>query len=666
MTLQPTVAIVGIGGIFPDAPDLTRFWANIRTGQSAAREVPPGRWSLTPQAVYDPEPGRPDRVYSRRGCFIEALPPVAELSGLNLAEELTAGLDPLFQLLLHAGQRAFADAVTGPVDRSRIGVIIGNLALPSESASLLSRHWLGRTFEEKLLGKHQSHPSPDPLNRYVAGLPAGLLAHALGLGGGSFTLDAACASSLYAIKLAADELLAGRVDAMLTGGLSRPDPLYTQMGFSQLRALSRRGICSPFDAAGDGLVVGEGAGIFVLKRTEDALAHGDRIYGIIRGIGLANDVGGSLLAPLSEGQLRAMRAAYARAGWSPPDVDLIECHATGTPVGDATEFASLRQLWGDLRPADERCVIGSVKSNIGHLLTAAGAAALTKVLLALREETLPPTANFADPSAGVSLGDSPFRILTDPLPWPRRNEGTPRRAAVSAFGFGGINAHLLIEEWVPDGEGHTCPVPATSSTQSILTPPKKAEEADAFRQNQPNEQAPIAVVGMDTRFGPWQSLRSFQERVLGGDTATLPTRPLKWWGAERSDWFRRNGYDRLPFAGFYLAQVEVGAGQFRIPPLELKEMLPQQILMLQSAGGAMADAGLSREGNDRTGVFIGIALDLNSTNFSFRWSLADEAPDWAEALGHTLGADELSAWTTRLRDAAGPPRLAASMVQFRS
>ncbi len=384
------VAIVGIGGIFPDAPDLERFWDNIRTGRSAAREVPAGRWSLSADTAFDPIPGTPDRVYSRRGCFIDGLPPIAELGGLRLDDELIAGLDPLFQLLLHAGRQAFADGVTEPVDRSRMGVIIGNLALPSETSGLLARQWLGRTFAEKLLGRTVDLPKTNPLNRYVAGLPAGILAQALGLGSGGFTLDAACASSLYAIKLAVDELLSGRADAMLAGGLSRPDPLYTQMGFSQLRALSKRGVCSPFDAAGDGLVVGEGAGLFLLKRTADAIAHGDRIYGIIRGVGLANDVGGSLLAPLSEGQLRAMRAAYAQAGWHPQDVDLIECHATGTPVGDAVEFASLRELWQEEELDGECCVIGSVKSNIGHLLTAAGAAALTKVLLAIRAETLPP------------------------------------------------------------------------------------------------------------------------------------------------------------------------------------------------------------------------------------------------------------------------------------
>ncbi len=171
---------------------------------------------------------------------------------------------------------------------------------------------------------------------------------------------------------------------MLAGGLSRPDSLYTQMGFSQLHALSPSGTCSPFDQRGDGLVVGEGCGMVLLKRTEDAVRDGDHIYAVIRGIGLSNDIGGSLLAPAAEGQLRAMRAACQQAGWSPTDVDLIECHATGTPVGDAVEFASLRSLWGESGWRRGQCVIGSVKSNIGHLLTAAGSAALIKTLLAMK------------------------------------------------------------------------------------------------------------------------------------------------------------------------------------------------------------------------------------------------------------------------------------------
>ncbi|GFO69931.1 hypothetical protein GMLC_35100 [Geomonas limicola] len=632
---SPSVAIVGIGGIFPDAPELSTFWENISNARSATRVVPPGRWQLPAEQAFHPEPGKADHVYSRHGCFIDNLPSATEIPGLQLEPAFLKGLDPLFHLLLHAGSRAFASGVTSGLDRSRVGVVIGNLALPSEKSAELSRLFLGRTFEEKLLGRALPAAPVDPLNRYVAGLPAGILAAALGLGGGCCTLDAACASSLYAIKLAAEELLSGRADAMLTGGVSRPDPLYTQMGFSQLRALSKRGICSPFDAAGDGLVVGEGAGIFLLKRTQDAIAQGDHIYGIIRGIGLSNDVGGSLLAPMSEGQLRAMRAAYAQAGWQPQDVDLIECHATGTPVGDATEVASLKELWKE-GAAGRSCVIGSVKSNIGHLLTAAGGAALTKVLLAMAQESLPPTAGFQAAPASFGLEQSPFRVLQRTETWKRRSANAPRRAGISAFGFGGINAHLLIEEWLPQAAPQQ---PATSGSIEV-------HEISMLE--------PVAVVGMDARFGSWQSLDAFQRRVLGGDSSVPASKPKDWWGAEKSTWFAEEQLKGTPFSGYYLDEFELSPTAFRIPPREMEEMLPQQLLMLQSAAAAMADAGLDRTDNLRAGVFIGIALDLNSTNFAFRWSIAEKAKVWAKELGLNLDEQGFAQWVDQLREQSGP------------
>lgn len=645
--LYPSVAIVGIGGIFPDAPDLPAFWNNIHACKSSFRTIPDGRWMVPTDALFDPETGKSDKVYSRSGCFLDPLPSAATLPGLAVDATCLEGLDPLFHLLIHAGKRAFDSGVTAPLDRSRVGVIVGNLALPSETSTLLTSNWLGRTFEERLTGRASAPIPTSPLNRYPAGLPAGILAQALGLGGGCCTIDAACASSLYAIKLAMDELLAGRVDAMLAGGVSRPDPLFTQMGFSQLRALSKRGICSPFDDAGDGLVVGEGAGLFLLKRTADAVAHGDRIYGVIKGVGLTNDVGGSLLAPMSEGQLRAMRAAYDRAGWKPEDVDLIECHATGTQVGDAVEVASLRQLWSESGEGGARCVIGSVKSNIGHLLTAAGGAALTKVLLAMQQETLPPTANFITPQPGVELAGSPFRVLQSPEPWLRKGEGIPRRAAVSAFGFGGINAHLLIEEWLPEPAGQAAAVGTVQGRAAIST---------AVSKNLPGSSEPaIAVVGMNARFGPWQSLQAFQERVLGGGNSFAPAPPRRWHGAEQSAWFRAEGLTATPFNGFYIDEVALPANRFRIPPREMEEMLPQQLLMLQTAAEALEDAGLDQDEHLTTGVFIGIALDLNSTNFSLRWSMAEQAGSWAQQLGRELTPDELADWTSRLRGAAGPP-----------
>ena len=485
------------------------------------------------------------------------------------------------------------------------------------------------------VNRWRAQPEIDPRNGQVAGLPAGLLARSLGLGGTVFTLDAACASSLYAIKLAVDELATGRADAMLTGGLSRPDSLYTQMGFSQLHALSPSGTCSPFEARGDGLVVGEGCGMLLLKRTEDAVRDGDRIYAVIRGIGLANDLGGSLLAPASEGQLRAMRAAYQQAGWVPGDVDLIECHATGTPVGDAVEFASLKTLWGESGWRRGQCVIGSVKSNIGHLLTAAGSAALIKTLLALQHHTLPPTANFEQPAKGIGLDDSPFRILREGSPWQERQPGRGRRAAVSAFGFGGINAHLLLEEWQPA---------KPTARHSVSFPP-------SFQRKHP----PVAIVGLGAHFGPWEDLESFQQRVLGNPAEVAPTAPDRWWGAEKSRWFAATGGAGNDCRGYFVPEVAAAPGDFRIPPRELAEMLPRQLLMLKVTDTALRDAGLKHEDLLFTGVYIGAGLDLNATNFSVRWGIEPLAAAWAEKLGVHLTPAELTAWIAELRAACGPP-----------
>jgi acyl transferase domain-containing protein/3-hydroxymyristoyl/3-hydroxydecanoyl-(acyl carrier protein) dehydratase len=633
MPVEPRVAVVGMGGVFPGAATPDRLWDHVAAATDASRDVPPGRWLLDPAEAYDPAVARPDRVYSRRGYFADTIDLRAE--GLDLPPRLLPGLDPVFHLALEAGRQAFAAGLTRHLDRRRVGVVLGNIALPTEGASALARAWLGRTFEEKVRGDAAGGPAAGAA-LYGTGLPAGVLARALGLGGGSYTLDAACASSLYALKLAADELRAGRADAMLAGGVSRPDCLYTQMGFSQLRALSPAGRCRPFDAAADGLVVGEGAGVFLLKRLDDALRDGDPILALLAGVGLSNDVGGGLLAPAGEGQLRAMHAAYREAGWAPQDVDLVECHATGTPVGDAVEFQSLRALWGDRGWRPGQCVIGSVKSTVGHLLTAAGAAAVAKVLGALRAQTLPPTANYRSPAAGLDYEASPFRVLAERRPWPRRGD-RPRRAAVSGFGFGGVNAHLLLEEWLP----------GRPARRTHFLPPPAA---------QPPAPAAVAVVGMEAHFGPWPSLQAFKERVLGGGELREPRPPARWWGVPASAWFRREGLDAVGFAGFFLdGPLAVAADRFRIPPLELREMLPQQLLMLEVAWGAMARAPVREDRRARTGVYLGLGIDLNTTNFQVRWSVLRQARAWARARGGRPEGAGVEGWARALADAAGPP-----------
>ncbi|QEH37092.1 Polyketide synthase PksN [Aquisphaera giovannonii] len=626
------VAIVAYAGFLPGGGDLDDFWGRVVSGIDATSEIPDGRWLIPPADVYDPSIARPDRVYSTRGGFVPDIP--ADAEGLDVDPAYLDRLDPGVRLALVAGRDAWRAARTSGLDRKKVGVILGHIVLPTEGSSAYSREVLGRRLERTLgIGGHDDEePSIEPWNAFPASLPAALLARALGLGGEAYTLDAACASSLFATKLAVDALQSGRVDAMITGGHSRPDPLYTQMGFSQLKALSSRGKPAPFDASGDGLVVGEGTGLFVLKRLSDALRDGDRIHGLIRGTGVSNDVHGDLLAPSSEGQLRAMRSAYEQAGWSPSDVDLIECHATGTPVGDAVELESLRALWDGQRAPAGRCVIGSVKSNVGHMLTAAGAAGLIKLLLALEHQTLPPTANQLEPNPRLKLEGSPFRVLNRAERWERRGPSVPRRAAISGFGFGGTNAHLLIEEWLPSsfGPGGEPPGGAGSHFLQEDEPASlRAPDGVGFRPPRPDDDAcPVAIVGISAQFGEVAGLRAFQEHVLNGGTPGTTARSLD---------------------GF-----SVRVGQFRIPPRELEEMLPQQSLMLKVAADAIADARRPPEAGPRTGVVIGLSLDQNTNNYQLRWWLPGKVREWNERLGLGLSPPDLDAWAEELRDVVSP------------
>ena len=675
------VAIVGIGGIFPGAPDLGTFWKNISNGIDSGRNVPKDRWFLRQETAFDPDGPKADRVYSSWGCFIENFQ--FDPTGLNLDRKILEKLDPLFHLGLHASRMAYQDArgITG-TSPDRVGVILGNIVLPTESTSAMCRDVLGRTFLERIVESAQLTAERrsqlmsecrrnsvrsdwHPLNHYAASLPAALISEGLGLGGLAYTLDAACASSLYALKFACEELLAHRADAMLAGGMSRPDCQYTQMGFAQLKALSRRGRCAPLSAAADGLVVGEGAGVFVLKRLTDAINSGDHIYGVIAGIGLSNDRGANLLAPHSEGQLRAMRSAYQQAGWQPSDVDLIECHATGTPVGDGVEIDSLHQLWEREQAVPGQCVIGGVKSNVGHLLTGAGAAGLMKVLLAIRHQTLPPTANYEKPAAALAQQGSPFRVLRQAEPWEQRVEksvsdhGTrsdliPRRATINAFGFGGINAHVLIEEFID------APSQKVSRTDDGGLPIRLESRHLSFHEPSLN----IAIVGLAVQSGTSSAtVKGVQpHRSVNENTSQHE------WGVTQTEWYRdevgsaleTNGSSRNP-----ISSVHLPLGEFRIPPLEMQDMLPQQQLMLKVAAEALRDVlhadqeqtlrtATAALGN-RTGVFIGIELDPNTTNFHLRWSIEELAPRWAEVLGLVLTPEEMTEWVAQLKKSVGPP-----------
>ncbi|MFW6331781.1 MAG: beta-ketoacyl synthase N-terminal-like domain-containing protein [Thermodesulfobacteriota bacterium] len=650
MQNKPPIAVVGMAGIFPGAVDLDTFWQNLVQKKSTAAPVPADRWIIPPEAARKDD-YTPDKAVSIRACLAD--PPFLNSTGLHIDPALLEELDPLYHLVLGAGREAFSASNLSSVDKNRIGVSLAAIALPTDASSALARSVLGRSFEQQLMAELGSKVEQPPfhwsraqaLSSRVTSLPGAILAKALGLGGGSFTLDAACASSLYAVKLACDELQSGRADAMLSGGVSRPDCLYTQIGFSQLRALSPTGRCAPFDASADGLVVGEGVGILVLKRLKDALAQGDRVYALIRGIGLSNDMRGNLLAPDTEGQVRAMRAAYDAAGWSPEDADLIECHGAGTPVGDKTELTSLRTLWGESRRPTGGCPIGSVKSHIGHLLTGAGAAGMIKTLMGMQHRVFPPSLNFSRPAENSPLIDSPFRVQTEPEEWRRRSKETPRRAGVSAFGFGGINAHLLFEEW--DGRP-----PDAEMSVAVSGPLSTSGDPET------RGPIPVAIVGMGSAFGACKDLRDFQEAVFQGNLFIRKRPTRRWRGADE---IAETAMGRNGGWGGYMDSLSITPGEFRVPPNEIPDILPQQLLMLKVAADALKDAGLPlREYRPRMGTAVGMEFDLEATRFQLRWNLFNEVQRWAGVLG--MGEEDAGRWLEALRDACGPPLTAARVL----
>ncbi len=649
MTPKQPVAIVGLGGVFPEANNTDLFWRNIVNGVDAVTDIPPSRWVVPPEEVYSRKFAR-DKTHSRRAGVVDL---DFDGRGFEIDHSLLERLDPLYHYILTAAREAFSSCRASSISRSKTGVVLAAIALPTvASAALSNRIGLGLV-EDKLFGgpARESVQRPDPievLSARVTSQPASLLARAFRLGGGSYTLDAACSTSLYAVKLACDELWSGRADAMIAGGVSRPEILYTQVGFTQLRALSPSGRCAPFDAGADGLVVGEGAGVFVLKRLSDALRDEDEIHGLIHGIGLSNDIGGNLLSPETEGQLRAMRAAYRQAGWAIDEVDMIECHGTGTPVGDAVELASMRELWKEADWSEGQCAIGSVKSMIGHLLTGAGAASLIKTLLGFRHQTLPPSINFNQPLPDSPLRDGPFRVQQQAQPWPARKPGAPVRAAVSSFGFGGINAHMLLEQWLPPTDAGVVPPGSAylGAEPSPTTPPPRPPA--------------VAVIGMEAAFGETTGLRAFQEALFRGDSLLTRRGPERWRGGERT---AREFLGADINQGAFIDELSVQLGEFRIPPREIDQILCQHLLILKAMAGAMADAGLSTAPKRvETGVVVGMDFDVAANDYHFRWNISNAVSSWEKTFDLRLPAKDRQSWINAVKDAWSPPLVSSRVI----
>ncbi len=468
--MRTPIAITGAGCVLPGAPDLASFTRLVLDGASAVGAPPEGRLGVPNARVLGH--GR-DQAWSLAGGYVERFVP--RLEGLGVPD--LERLDPLVHWLLHCSREALGGTAV-----PRTGAVFGNLSFPSDG--------MARWAE----GLSRGTDPGDPRNHFMSGLPAAIVAEALGLDAGAWCLDAACASSIYAIKLACDALESGRADRMLAGAVQRADTLFLHVGFCQLGAMSKSGQSRPFHEEADGLVPAEGCVVFSLRRLDDALLGDEPILGVIRGVGLSNDGRGrSLLAPSSEGQQRAMRTALADAEVSPDTVQLFECHATGTPTGDRVEVDSLRAVY----PGG---ALGSLKSNLGHLITTAGAAGLLKVLVAMRAHVMPATLHADTPIAGLG----PFELLSASRPWAPGPAGV-RRAAISAFGFGGNNGHLLVDE-PPPRPAH----PAAQHQRAVTARPPLA--VLAMVDHRGASEATLPIEGL--RFPPADLAASLAQQAL--------------------------------------------------------------------------------------------------------------------------------------------------------
>ncbi|MFN2383641.1 MAG: beta-ketoacyl synthase N-terminal-like domain-containing protein [Gemmatimonadota bacterium] len=459
----PRIAIVGMACIFPGAGDLSTYRRNLRSGLDAITDVPASRWE---PVFYDPASSALDRLYCRRGGFIDDFALFDPLRW-GLMPTAAAGSEPDQLLALETAAGALADAgyADRPFARDRTGVILGRGGylnpgmtrlmqavrggeelvasvaallpdLPGEQLDAIKREYQARV----------GRLGPDTVIGLTPNLAASRIASRLDLKGPAYTVDAACASSLIAVDQACAELLAGRCDLMLAGGVHLTHDVAFWSVFTQLGALSRSDRIRPFHKDADGLLIGEGVGVVVLKRLAEAERDGDRIYAVIRGTGVSSDGReSSVMVPRVESQVLALHRAWEAAGLDPAApgaVGLIEAHGTATPAGDAAELETLQRVFGPARSGEPRAGLGSVKSMIGHTMPAAGVAGLIKAALAVHEGWLPPTLHAEDPHPGVAA--TGFRLLAEAEPW--ETARGPRRAGVNAFGFGGINAHAVLEQ----------------------------------------------------------------------------------------------------------------------------------------------------------------------------------------------------------------------------
>ncbi|MCU7938436.1 MAG: hypothetical protein KZQ64_14095 [gamma proteobacterium symbiont of Bathyaustriella thionipta] len=625
------IAIIGTACLFPEADTPQAYWENLVANKDSRVTAQAEQMGRDPDDYFSPAKDTKDKYYCTRGGYINNFRFDAQGYALDAAQ--LNGLDNTFQWALHVSREALKDS--GYSDKldllSRCGVILGNLSFPTKKSNQLFSplyHQALATPVKELLAdnnfKMGDEPAGDFNNGMVAGHPASVINEALDLGDISLVLDAACASSLYSMKLACSYLQSHKADMMLAGAVSAADPWFVSMGFSTFKAFPENVASCPLDKNSAGLNTGEGAGMFVLKRYADAVRDGDNIHAVISGIGLSNDGKGKfVLSPNEAGQKICYERAYENSDINPEDVDYIECHATGTPLGDDTEIHSMESYFADKNVHFD---MGTAKSNFGHLLTSAGMAGMLKIILAMKNDLIPATINIKEPMTSDSDKIAGDKILTENKVW--HTSSKRKIAAISAFGFGGTNAHLLLEEHIADDK--------TSAAQST----DKALASET-----------ISIVGMGAHFGQSKNLLEFEQVIYGAQQLRSPLPEKRWQGIDKDinflDKFSLTA-DKMAPEGNFIDQFDFDHLYFKIPPEEQAPLLPQQLLMMKVLDEALNDSSVPKGGN--IGVIVAMEMDLGIHQFRGRIDVAWQLQESLKNANITLTHEQQEQLTELLKD----------------
>jgi acyl transferase domain-containing protein/NAD(P)-dependent dehydrogenase (short-subunit alcohol dehydrogenase family)/acyl carrier protein len=550
-TAYRAIAIVGVGAVLPDAPNVPAFWENVKIGRYSISEVDPKRWD--PALYYDPDHSAPDKTYSKIGGWVREHVWDPMKWRLAIPPRVVDAMDVSQKWAMACTREALEDYgyPKRPLDTDRTAVILGNamggekhyftvlrVYFPeyarelAESASFAAlpetvRDDITRQLHDRM-GKCLPEITEDSMPGELSNCIAGRIANVYNFHGPNYVCDAACASAMAAINSAAEGLVAGDFDVAVTGGIDRNMGVSTFVKFCKIGALSATGT-RPYAEGADGFVMGEGAAIFLLKRLTDAEHDEDKIYAVLRGMGGSSDgKGKGITAPNPIGQKYAIERAWQNAGLSPATATYIEGHGTSTRVGDVVEVQSMADVLSGAQLPPRSVALGSVKSNLGHLKGAAGAAGLLKVALALRDKVLPPSVHCDHPNPDIDFSHSPLYVNTELKPWTATAEGV-RRAGLSAFGFGGTNFHAVLEEYIPhrlNGNGRrsvAVNVPQPTVNESIMNA-KDVSSSSASSYKAPLRGA--LVIGAASESALAEFLRAVEKDAKAG-CAPLPAAPAE-------------------------------------------------------------------------------------------------------------------------------------------